>query len=123
MALDLGDAAQEMARLSRLLEDGLAAMRRYAEEYANAEHDYRKAKAQAWVATPKMEDGKPVIAKEREAIVDAATAPERRARDLADAMRQAALEAVRSRRGQVSAWQSLLAAQREEDGVLRYNQG
>ncbi len=122
MALEPQEAADEMRRLSTLLEAGLDAMRRFAVEYADAEAHYREAKAKAWVACPRTEDGKAVVAKEREAIVDANTAKERRARDIADSMRQAALESVRSRRAQISAMQTLLRADVESDQVLRYGQ-
>lgn len=102
------DMADEMARLSRLLDQGLTALRDQATEFADAEMDYRKAKAQAFLVVP---DG---TVPEKEAWVAGKTATERRRRDLADGMRSAALESVRSRRAQVSALQSLLAAERAE---------
>lgn len=121
MPLDMHEATDEMHRLSKLLDDGLAALRRLATEYADAEMAYREAKARAWVSTPRSyQDGKVMYGKEREAIVDSATAKERRVRDIADSMRQAALESVRSRRAQVSALQSLLAAERAEIGMARF---
>lgn len=43
----------------------------------------------------------------------------RRVRDLAEGMRQAGLEAVRSRRAQISALQSLLSADRSEMEIAR----
>ena len=98
----------ELLRLSRLLDSGLQALRDQATEYADAESDYRQAKARAWLQAP---DG---TVPEREAWCNGHTAVERRRRDLADGMRQAALEAVRSRRGQISALQSLMNAHRAE---------
>jgi hypothetical protein len=102
-----------MSRLSRLLDRGLDALRDSARDYADAEQEYRKAKAQAWVSVPEG------TVPERQAKVDAATAGLRHARDLADGMRQAALEAVRSRRAQISALQSLLNAHRAEAEFAR----
>ena len=104
----LQDLAQEARRLSVLIDRGVDALRIAAEEVARAENAYRHAKARAWV-TAKGE-----LAKEREADVDATTADLRLARDLAEGKRQAALEALRSRRTQLSALQSILAATRSE---------
>lgn len=102
------DMADELRRLSRLLDQGLAALRDQARELADAEHDYRRCKAAAWVSAPEG------TVPEREAWVNGQTADQRHRRDLADGLRQAALEAVRSRRTQLSACQSLLAADRAE---------
>lgn len=119
--VDLDTALVEMRRLSRLIDQGVDAMREQAQSYAEAEHTYRKAKAAAWIEAPRAAaDGSKVTAGEREAWVHGATAAERQARDVAEGMRQAALEAVRSRRTQLSAWQSYLAAGREEMGMGRY---
>lgn len=104
----LVEMQSELLRLSRLLDQGLQALRDQATEYADAEHDYRRAKAAAWLSAPEG------TVPEREAWVNGHTASERRRRDLADAMRTAALEAVRSRRGQLSAIQTLSNAHRAE---------
>lgn len=106
--MNLADVPAEMSRLARLLDQGLQAMRDQAREFAEAENAYRLAKAQAWLSAP---DG---TVPEREAWVGGKTAGERQRRDLADGMRQAALEAVRSRRAQISALQTLVNANREE---------
>lgn len=111
--MNLHDVPEEMARLSRLLDQGLTALRDQARELADAEHDYRLAKAQAWMAAPAG------TVPEREAWVNGETAKARSRRDLADGLRGAAVEAVRSRRTQVSALQSLLAAHREEAAFAR----
>jgi hypothetical protein len=110
------DAAAEMERLSKLLDAGLAAIVTQVNTYAEKERDYRKAKAEAWVQVSGT-------AKEREAQVDAMSADARYMRDLADGMRQAALEAVRSRRAQLSALQSLLAGHRAEAEFVRTSGG
>jgi hypothetical protein len=119
--VDLDAALQEMRRLSGLIDQGVGAMREQARVYAQSEHDYRKAKAAAWIEAPRAaEDGSKITAGEREAWVHGVTASERKQRDIAEGMRQAALEAVRSRRTQLSAWQSYLAAGREEMGMGKY---
>lgn len=104
---------QEMLRFSKLLDDALAYLRRATGEYAEAEHVYRKAKARAWV-----EFAGGTVA-EREAKVNGATAALRKQRDLAEGMKRAALEAVRSRRAQLSALQTLANAEREEAAFAR----
>ena len=111
--MNAAQLTDELLRLSRLLDSGLQALRDQAQEYAEAEHDYRKAKAEAWLSAPEG------TVPEREAHVGGSTAAQRRRRDLADGMRQAALEAVRSRRAQISALQSLMAALRAEIDMLR----
>lgn len=108
----------EASRLSALIDQGLSAMREHATSYADAEAAYRKAKAKAWVDAP---DG--MLAKEKEAWVDSTTADLRRTRDVAEAMKQAALEAVRSRRSQLSAVQTFANAHREEAGLARTGPG
>lgn len=117
---DLNAALVEMKRLSGLIDQGVNEMRRAARGYADAENVYRKARAVAWMEAPREHDGAKVTAGEREALVDARTADERHSRDIAEGMRQSALEAIRSRRTQLSAWQSWLAAYREEAGMGRY---
>ena len=93
----------EVRRLSDKIDAGVTELNRSAIASANAEWTYRKAKAVAWQSI----EG---TAKEREALVDSATADERRVRDLAEAGRQASLEALRSRRQQLSACQTLVSA-------------
>jgi hypothetical protein len=95
---------KEVSRLSLLIDEGIAALVKSAHDVAQAEFDYRKEKAKAWVEAP--QGTVPV----REAWVEAQTAEWKRTLDLAEGMRQASLEAVRSRRQQLSAVQSLLAA-------------
>lgn len=106
------DLHAEVERLSRLIDKGVDALRETAQELAQAEHDYRLARAMAWPKT----DG---TAKEREDNVNALTAPERKRRDLAEGLRAAALEALRSRRQQLSAVQTLANADREEAAFAR----
>lgn len=109
----LEEMMTEARRLSGLIDAGVRALHESAQQVAHAEHAYRKAKAAAWLTV----DGE--LAKDREAQVDAVTADLRRDRDLAEGGRLAALEALRSRRTQLSALQSLLAATRSEMEMAR----
>jgi hypothetical protein len=104
MTVDL----DEMKRLSRKIEDGIKAIVVESQRLAEAERSYRKAKAVAWV---KVGEGTAAF---REAQVDAQTADLRFERDLADGMRRAAIEAVRSRQQQLSALQTVIRAHRAE---------
>jgi len=113
MAADLPELVVEARRISGLIDSGVRALRESAQAVADAEHAYRRAKAEAWIVC------RGDLAKEREAQVDGATADLRRTRDLAEAERQAALEALRSRRVQLSAIQSILAATRSEMELAR----
>jgi hypothetical protein len=109
----LAEAVDEVRRLSRQLDAGLDVLRSSAEDVASAEAEYRKAKALAWV---NRTDG---TAAERAALVDADTADLRYKRDLAEGIRRAALESVRARGQQISMYQSLLSAHREEASFAR----
>ena len=102
----------EAHRLSGLLDRGVQALREAGVAYAEAELAYRRARAEVYLAT----EG---TVAEREAQAYGVVGDLRRARDVADAARVAALEAVRSRRTQLSALQSLLAAHRSEADFAR----
>lgn len=112
--------ADEMRRLSDLLDKGIAALRDQALSLASAEADYRRGKSRAWVQIVKHEDdGSKRLAAQLEAEVNEMCAELREARDIAEGLRQAALEAVRSRRTQISALQSLLNAHKAEAEFVR----
>lgn len=113
MSTDLEALTAEAWRLSGLLDKGVAALRDAAVAYAEAEHEYRERNAMAYLET---ESG---TVAEREAHVYAVVGDWRRRRDLADGQKLAALEAVRSRRAQLSALQSLIAAHRAEAELAR----
>ena len=113
MQTDLETLTAEAWRLSGLLDKGIVALRDAAVAYAEAEHEYRERNAIAYLET---EQG---TVAEREAHVYAVVGDFRRRRDLADGQRLAALEAVRSRRAQLSALQSILAAHRSESELAR----
>lgn len=117
--LNLSEAAAEMHRLSDLLDKGLEALRTFAVQSAQAERSYRHEKAASWVETEHERAGRKLTAVEREAMVNSATADARYARDIAVGMERAALESVRSRRAQISCWQSLLSADRAEAEFAR----
>jgi hypothetical protein len=109
------EIGEEMRRHSKQLDKGVAALREQAHEYAESENEYRLAHARAYLA----HEGP---AHERKAAADLATGEERYRAHLADGMKVAALEAVRSRRAQLSALQSMMNANREELGAMRYGQ-
>jgi hypothetical protein len=111
--MDLETLTAEAWRLSQLLDKGVMALRDAAVAYAEAEHEYRSRNAMAYLET---ESG---TVAEREAHVYALVGDFRRRRDLADGQKVAALEAVRSRRAQLSALQSLIAAHRAEVELAR----
>jgi len=113
MRMDLDTLTAEAWRLSQLLDKGIVALRQAAADYAEAEHEYRTRNAMAYLET---ESG---TVAEREAHVYALVGDFRRRRDVADGQKLAALEAVRSRRAQLSALQSVLAAHRAEAELSR----
>lgn len=117
--MDFTELAAEVRRLSKLLDRGLSTLREAGEAHAEAEHCYRLARGIAWAETA----GQGMVVPERDATVDAMTADQRRARDIAGALEKSALEAVRSRRQQLSALQSLMAGAREEAAFVRTGPG
>lgn len=122
--LILAEAQEEMKRLSRLIDAGIEMSRSQAVTIAEAENTYRKAKAQAWVRCPNDDSSVPRgerawTAARREAWVNAETADLRQVRDLAEAMRDSAREAVRARQTQMSAWQTLVRAHQAEAEFAR----
>ncbi len=109
---DLTEMQTEMIRLSRLLDAGLEYLRVQAVEFAEAENAYRMARAKAYLES----EG---TVEMRKSIVDLATPVERVAAHLAEGMSRATLEAVRARRQQISAWQTLVSANRVEAEFAR----
>lgn len=104
----------EATRLSELIDKGVAAMTQAGHDYANAEHAYRIGKAKAWAKAPAG------TVPERTAWVDAETADLRRERDIAEALRTSAWEALRSRRAQLSSVQTVANALRSEMDMAKY---
>lgn len=109
----LEDYEAEVERLSHLLDRGLEALRTAAREWADAELSYRKLKAEVWL---RVTEG---TVPQREAVVNAECAEARHLRDLADGLKQSALEAVRSRRAQLSAVQTMIGAHKAEAELAR----
>lgn len=110
--MDLTDLVVEAQRLSGLLDKGIAALREASVRHAQSDHAYRKARAIAYLQAAGT-------VAEREAHADIQTSEGRLDRDLAAAEAEAAREAVRARRTQLSAVQSLLTAHRAEAEFAR----
>ena len=110
--MTLTELVAEANRLSGLLDKGIAALRDSAIRHAHADHAYRKARAIAYL------QAQGTVA-ERDAHADVETAEGRLDRDLAAGEAEVAREAVRARRSQLSAVQSLLNAHRAEAEFVR----
>lgn len=104
----------EGRRLSELLDAALAFLKEQIKAAAEAERDYRKAKAMSWVEAP---DG---TAAAKEAWVNGRTADLRYARDVAAGMERASHQAIRSRLAQISLLQSVANAYKAEAGFAQY---
>jgi hypothetical protein len=106
--MTLTEMVNESERLSKLIDAGIASLVQCSTDMARAEHALRIATAKAWAAAPSG------TVPFKEAWVEAETADEKLAFDIAESGRYNALEAVRSRRAQLSAVQSIMAAHRAE---------
>lgn len=111
------ELVREMQRLSRELDKGLGYLHEVCQLWAVAEDAYRMARARAHLqaADALAAEGvdRPTV-DEKRAWVDSQTSAERVEAHLQGAMRDAAREAVRSRRTQISALQSAANAVRAE---------
>jgi len=112
--MNMNDMMVEAQRLSHKIDEGIKALYEASIELAEAEHECAKATAIAWVEAPKG------TVPFREAWVDSQVADQSLRKHLAEAAKTASLEAVRSRRTQLSALQSMLAAYRAEAEMGRY---
>ncbi len=101
----------ERKHLNELISRGVKYLREMNEHAADTEEAYRKGRGQSW-ATVKSEGDR--TAKHMEDEVDARTAGLRRARDVAAGEVRAAMEVIRLRRQQLSAWQTDQNADGEE---------
>jgi hypothetical protein len=122
--MTLIEARGEMLRLSKLIDGGVHELRLRSVEVAVAEAAYRREKAEMWARCPVDDPGVKAgerlwTAARREAWVDAESATKRQTRDLAETMRDSAREALRSRRTQLSAWQTLINAHEAEANFAR----
>jgi hypothetical protein len=105
--LTAAEMAAEGRRLSDLLDKALRKHAEHVQAAAEAERKYRHARQLAYIQAHGTVD-------EKKAAVDDKTADLRFERDLADGLRQTALEAIRSRRAQVSLLQSVANAYKAE---------
>ena len=106
--MNLTEMIHESERLSRLIDAGIESLVKASKDMAHAEHALRKATARAWAQAPTG------TVPFKEAWVESEAADEKLAFDLAESQRYNSLEAVRSRRAQLSALQSIMAAYRAE---------
>lgn len=102
----------QLEHLQNLVDESLAFMRVAAREFAEAEDSYRLTQASHMLAARNQDGVK--TADERKAWVDLQTSDERQRAHLAADMKDAAKEAARSRRAQLSAFQTWLNSQRAE---------
>jgi hypothetical protein len=114
--VNAAEMAAEGRRLSGLLDKALSKHAEHVRAAAEAEQKYRHARQVAYLQTSGTVD-------EKKAAVDDKTADLRFERDLAEGLRQTALEAIRSRRVQISLIQSVMATEREEMGFTRTGPG
>ena len=106
--MTLTEMIHESERFSRLIDAGIESMVSASKDMAHAEHALRVATAKAWAVAPSG------TVPFKEAWVEAETADQKLAFDMGETQRYNALEAVRSRRAQLSAIQSIMAAHRAE---------
>lgn len=111
--MTLTEMVNESERLSRFIDAGIASLVQYSSDMAHAEHALRISTAKAWASAPSG------TVPFKEAWVEAEAADEKLAFDIAESGRYNALEAVRSRRAQLSAVQSIMAAHRAEAELIR----
>lgn len=113
------DYFKEFRRFSDLLDKGLAELRAAAVDYAQKEADYRKARRVAWAKCPTSPNRSEWTNDQRLDWVKAETADLRQLRDLANDNRWNIINAIESRRAQISALQSLLKLDVEEAAFAR----
>ena len=106
--MNLTEMISESERFSRLIDAGIESLVKASKDMAHAEHALRVASALAWAKAPSG------TVPFKEAWVEAECAGEKLQFDLAESQRYNSLEAVRSRRAQLSAIQSIMAAYRAE---------
>lgn len=110
--MTLSEITEEMLRLSKLLDRGLGALRDESRKYAEADVAYRRQYAEAFLKA----EG---TVAEREQVATAAALDARVAMNLAEGVKVSALEAVRSRRTQLSVLQTIANGYRAEAEFAR----
>lgn len=106
-SVTLVELTEEMLRLSKLLDAGLTALRDESRKFAEADVAYRRKHAEAFLRS----EG---TVAEREQVAMLAALEERIGMNLADGVKVSALEAVRSRRTQLSVLQTIVNGVRVE---------
>lgn len=99
---------EEIRRVVAELDTHLAELRKAAEEEIDAEHEYRLAAAIAYLKS----EGKNKEARESDVFLE--TKDLRKAARIAEALKHSAREALAAKRSQLSAYQTLAAAYKEE---------
>lgn len=112
LGMTLTELEERLERFSGLIDAGLEVMREASLAAAEAEREYRKAQALAWLEV----EG---TAAHRQAQVDALTADLRFERDVQDGLNRTAATSVRARGQQLSAVQTLVGAHRAEAEFVR----
>lgn len=110
--MNANELTDEMLRLSHLLDAGLAALREESRKYAAADVAYRRTYAEAFLKA----EG---TVAEREQVATTAALDMRMAMNLAEGVKVSALEAVRSRRTQLSVLQTIANGYRAEAEFAR----
>ena len=106
------DLTRMMVEASRALDAAQTELERCVREESDAEHRYRLARANAYLATSGTVG-------EREAYVDKTVADERKRAHMAEGLAKSALEAVRNRRTQLSVLQTVANSVKEEARFAR----
>jgi hypothetical protein len=117
MDVTLSDMVAEARKLSDRINEGVRLLSAAGRKEAEAERDYRRLRAVTF-AQVKTEGDR--TAAHLEAEVDGRCADARFVRDVARSEARAALEALRSRRQQISSLQSILSAHKAEAGHAFY---
>lgn len=109
------DYHNTIEELSRRIDEGIRELSAASIEVAESQHELRKSRAIAWVEAP------PGTVPVREAWVEAKTADEEKRHELAEGRKITAIEALRSRRQQMSAVQSLMKTDQIDFEDARYS--
>lgn len=111
--MNLAEMQKVMLDYCRDIDQAIDEMRQAGVDVAVAERVYRNARSDAW---GRATGGN---VRQREAWVDARTAEERAERDKAENRRRDAIELVKARQAELSAYQTLVTAHRAEAEFVR----
>ena len=107
---------RELLDASHRLDDALTELDGRTREWAEADRAWRRARAESYA----RQKGFPGTVPEKEAVVEMETADGRYEAQLAEGLKVSALEAVRSRRTQLSAIQTLVSLSKAEAELARW---